>query len=76
MYSYINLYSCDYLHKILIKINVATNEGNGCLGYLVPGPHIRPSSAPIKFSTSSFFSYLKSSHYDHVHITFSDLRVM
>ena len=26
----------------LIKINVATDEGNGCLGYLAPGPHIWP----------------------------------
>ena len=39
-------------------------------------PHIQPSApGPIKVLTSSTFSYLNSSHYDHVHITFNDLRV-
>ena len=32
--------------------------------------------APIKFSTSSTSSYLKSSYYDHVHISFNGLRVI
>ena len=29
MYIYIPLHSCDYLKKISIKINVATDVGNG-----------------------------------------------
>ena len=40
---------------------------------LISGPRAR---APQKFSTSSTFSYLKSSHYDHVHITFNGLWVI
>ena len=28
MYQFIPLHSCDYLEKISIKINVATDEGN------------------------------------------------
>ena len=28
MYQFIPLYSCDYLKKILIKMSVATDEGN------------------------------------------------
>ena len=40
---------------------------------LISGPW---SPNPIKISTSSTSSYLKSSHYDHVHITFNGLRVI
>ena len=40
---------------------------------LISGPWPRN---PIKISTSSTSSYLKSSHYDHVHITFNGLRVI
>ena len=29
MYQFIPLHSCDYLKKVSIKINVATDEGNG-----------------------------------------------
>ena len=36
-----------------------------------PGPHIRSSApGPIKALTSPNYSYVKSSHYDHLHITF------
>ena len=58
------------------EVNISRVIIYGCLGYPALGPsrHIRPS-ALIKFSTSSTSSYLKSSHYDHVHISFNGLRV-
>ena len=69
-------------HELLLKESFIdrNNEILGYLGYLAPGPepsHPAPGhQSPIKFSTSSTSFYLKSSHYDHVHITFTGLRVM
>ena len=40
---------------------------------LISGPQ---SPATVRFSTSSTSSYLKSSHYDHEHISFNGLRVI
>ena len=36
MYQLIPLHSCDYLNKILIKTNVATDEGNSRMYQLIP----------------------------------------
>ena len=73
--------------KTYIQVSVLVNALNhiffvkGYLVYLEPDSHVRPLTlgarppALIKFSTSSVSSYLKSSHYDHVHIIFNGLRV-
>ena len=43
---------------------------------LAPGPHVWSSAPyPKNVLTSFIFSQLKSSQYNHVHITFNGLRV-
>ena len=62
----------SFFWKILIKIQVF-GLSDPRPPALKSGPR-SPAPAPMKVLTSSAFSQVKSSHYDHVHSTFNGLR--